>query len=147
MSASIMGDKGHLRIIMDGREIAWFEQVRFDEADESQQFKSFYVGSPKPEVDTQIMGYNGTISGEIKNEAVDDMMQVIRDARQSGAAYPRITLVYTQQYPDGGLAGDASRTTVFTDVHFTSSSSTGGSNEKISKNLSFSAGEKRLLEE
>ena len=145
MSASIRGDKGHVRIIKNGQEVAWFEITSVDDADESQHVKSHYVGRKRPETDVFEMGYNGTITGEVKNEVVDALMEEVRVARKSGVAIPQIAIMVYMEYPDGAINGQAGRTTIFTDVQFTSSGHLGGATEKVTKTLQFSAADKKLI--
>lgn len=145
MSSSVRGDKSHIRILKNGKTVEWFEITSFDEADESQPHKSFYVGERKPEVDIFEMGYGGTINGEIKNEVVDALMQEVRTARNSGVGIPEISVQIYQRYPDGAMNGQAGRTTIFTDVQFISSGHIGGASEKTTKSLTFTAGDKILV--
>ena len=74
MSSSIRGDKNHVRIYKDGQPVAWFEITNIDENEDSQNTESYYCGEKVGETDTLMMGWSGTITGEVKNEAVDQLI-------------------------------------------------------------------------
>ena len=145
MASSVRGDKSHVRIIKNGQTVEWFEITSFDDSDESQHHKSYYVGERKPETDVFEMGYGGTINGEVKNEVIEELMQEVRIARNRGFGIPQINLQIYQRYNDGALNGQEGRTIVFTDVQFTSSGHIGGAAEKTTKTLTFTASDKILM--
>ena len=62
MSASIRGDKGHVRILRDGAVVAISEITDIDFSENSQEHESYYVGQSKPETDVLTMGWNGSFS-------------------------------------------------------------------------------------
>lgn len=153
MSTSIRGDKGSIRILKNGQPVPILEIVSIDFAEESQQTKTYYCGRRDPETDVLPMGWNGSLTVEVKNDALDALMQEIDEARRAGVASPAIAILIYEAYPDGtsgsgqlGLAeNEDGRATIFTDVQLTySNRRQGGVQEKIMKTLSFSASRKIL---
>ena len=147
MSASIRGDKNHVRIIKDGQQIAWLEMTRIDASEDSQNTESYYCGKKEPETDTLMMGFSGQIVGEVKNQAVDLLIHEIRTARKSGVALPQVSIIEYEEYPDGGVNGEPGQTFLYTDVQFIFSpgKSAGGANEKVTKGLSFKSSDRRPI--
>ena len=140
MSASIRGDKQHIRILKDGEQVALFTVTGFDHSEDSQNIESYYAGQREPETDTLMMGFSGSMTTEVKNEVVEALIQEIRDARKSGSALPQVQIVVSEIYPDGSLNGNPGASFLFTDVQLIySSRRAGGANEKIVKTLSFKA--------
>ena len=146
MSTSIRGDKGHVRLLINGQPVGWFEIINIDEAEDSQNTETYYCGRKEPETDTLMMGWSGSITGEVKNDAVDLVIQRIRDARKAGVALPQVSMIVYEEYPDGSTGGAAGATFLYTDVQLTyASRRAGGMQEKIQKVLNFKAADRRVL--
>jgi len=140
MSASIRGDKGHVRIVRNGQQIAWFEVTGLDSQEDTQLTESYYCGSKNPESDGLMMGWSGSVTGEVKNNAVESLIMEIRQARKSGVALPQVNIIYHEEYPDGGVDGGNGATYLFTDVQLTyGGRRAAGAPEKITKTLNFKA--------
>ena len=144
MAASIRGDKNHVRILKNGEQVAWFEITNVDSSEDSQNIESYFCGQREPETDTLMMGYSGTIQGEVKNDAVDQLIQEIRDARKSGVALPSVQLLIHEEY--GDEAGTPATTFLYTDVQLTYGSHRfAGMQEKVQKTLNFKASDRRII--
>ena len=140
MSASIRGDKGHVRIIKNGEQVAWFEVTGLNSQEDTQLTESHYCGSKKPETDALMMGWSGTINGEVKNDAVEQLILEIRQARRSGVGLPQVNILYHEEYPDGALDGSNGKTFLFTDAELVyGGRNAAGAPDKITKSLNFKA--------
>ena len=148
MSASIRGDKGHLRILENGSIVNVFTITRFSAREDSQMHESYYLGQKDPETDKNQMGWSGSINTEVKNAELDLLIQRINDAHANGVAPPQVVLVLVEEFPpQPGNIGPSRASHIFTDTQLIyEDHSVAGVQEKVVKSLSFKARRKRVEE-
>lgn len=132
--ASIRGDKSNVRILSNGQAVAWFEITNFDFQEQTQIHKSYFVGNSKPETDKDHMGWSGNIVGEVKNDALDRLIEESNRADRAGVNTPDITIFYNERYPDGSI-----KTWLFSGCRLQMSRNQAGVNSKTQKSITFEA--------
>lgn len=146
MSASIRGDKSHVRIIRNGQPELIYSITGMDVTENSQTIQSYYAGQTQSETDVLMMGFSGSIQVEVKNDGIDVLIDAVRAARNSGSAVPQVTITVYEEYPDGALDGSTGKGFLYTDVQLTlGGSRLGGATEKLTKSLNFTCSDKVLI--
>lgn len=140
MAASIRGHQGSFKIFQDGELKNIINITKVDINQKSDFSQSMYVGQPVPEGDQAIMGWEGSIDCEVKDDAIDLFIDALVTNNLNGIGVSDYTFVSTENYADGRSASY-----VYFDCQFKMSKSQGGLNEKMTKKLDFqSSGRIRL---
>lgn len=132
MGASIRGHQGQFKVFQDGQLQNIVNITKVDINQKSDFSQSMYVGNPIPEGDQTIMGWEGSIDLEVKDDEVDQFIDALVTNNLNGIGVSDYTFISTENYPDG-----RSSSYVYFDCQFKMSKSNGGMNEKITKKLDF----------
>lgn len=134
MAASIRGHLGQFKIFQDGNLQNIVNITKVDINQKSDFSQSMYVGNPVPEGDQTIMGWEGSIDLEVKDDAVDAFIDALVTNNLNGIGVSDYTFISTENYADG-------RTTsyVYFDCQFKMSKSQEGLQSKMTKKLDFQA--------
>jgi hypothetical protein len=132
MSASIRGHQGQIKFFQDGGDakIASITSVSIQQ--DSTFTRAMYVGAPVPEGDQSFEGWSGNIDCEVKDDAIDKLIDALVTNNLAGIGVSDYTLVTTELYADG-----QSSNYVYFDVQFKMSKNQGGLNTKMTKKLDF----------
>jgi len=131
---SIRGHQGRIKVFKNGQEAGIINLTRFEVAQDSSFIKSFYVGQPIPEGDQSIEGWSGSIDSEVKDDAVDALIDALINSNLAGIGVDEVTMILDEFYGNGQIASY-----VYSDMQFKMSKSNPGQNEKITKRLDFQA--------
>ena len=134
MSASIRGHQGQFKIFQDGALQNIVNITKVDINQKSDFSQAMYVGSPVPEGDQTIMGFEGSLDLEVKDDAVDAFIDALITKNLNGIGVSDYTFISTENYADG-----TTKSYVYFDVQWKMSKRQAGLNEKVTKKLDFQA--------
>lgn len=134
MAAAIKGHQAAIKVFRNGQQLALVPVTKFNVNQDSSFNRTFYVGNAVGEGDQSIEGWSGSIDAEVKNAAIDDLIDAIVTGNQNGLAVDEVTIVDVEFYADG-----SSSTYVYSDIQLKMGKSVGGLNEKMTKKLDFQA--------
>lgn len=134
MAAAIKGHQTALKIFRNGQQVANIPITKFSVNQDASFSRAFYVGNPIGEGDQSIEGWSGSIDAEVKNAAIDDLIDAVVTGNQNGLGVEEVTIVDVEFYTDG-----TSSTYVYSDIQLKMGKSAGGLNEKVTKKLDFQA--------
>jgi hypothetical protein len=137
---AIRGHQASLKLFKNGQPAGIVNVTSFDINQDSDFSRAFYVGNKMGEGDQSVLGWSGSIDCEVKDNAVDEMIDSIIAGNQAGIGVDEITLVTEEQYPNG-----TSASYVYYDMQLKMSKKTGGMNEKVTKRLDFQASGRQIL--
>lgn len=132
--ASIRGHQGKLRLFKNGQPTGIADITAFEINQDSDFMRSNYVGNKIPEGDQAMLGWSGSVDCEVKDAAIDDLIDSVISGNQAGVGVDEISILATEEYPDGQL-----QSYVYFDVQLRMSKRSGGLNEKQTKRLDFQA--------
>ncbi len=130
--ASIRGHQTRLDLTQDGRPVVIDTITNFSMNQDANFSKSFYVGAAVPEGDTSYEGYSGTFDMEVKNAIIESFLDAMVANNLAGIGVSDYVLLDTESYPDGSTV-----TYAYYDGQFSLNKTSGGSNEKVTKSVSF----------
>lgn len=130
--ASIRGHQTRLDLTQDGAPVPIDTITNFSLNQDANFSKSFYVGAAIPEGDTSYEGFSGTFDMEVKNKTIEEYFDAMIANNLAGIGVSDYVLLDTEFFPDG-----SSTTYAYYDGQFSMSKTAGGSNEKVTKSISF----------
>ena len=131
---SIRGHQGRIKIFRNGQNTGIVHITRFEVSQESQFSRSFYVGAPVGEGDQTQDGWAGSIDCEVKDPAIDDLIDAMIGGNLAGIGVDEVTVILDEFYGSGQV-----RSYVYADMQFKMSKTNPGQTEKITKRLDFQA--------
>ena len=134
MSASIRGHNTSIKFLKNGQQVGFANVTKFDVNQDSSFMRSNYVGQALPEGDQSQDGWSGSMDTEVKDAAIDDLIDALVTQNLSGIGVDEVNIVDTERYADG-----TQRSYVYIDVQAKMSKSQAGSNAKVTKRLDFQA--------
>lgn len=134
MTASIRGHQTQVKLFNNGSQINLLTVTRFEANQDSSMSRSFYVGNPVGEGDQTIEGWSGSLECEVKDAAVDQLVDAIVTQNLAGVGATEFTIVDTEFYTNG-----TQQSYVYSDVQMMMSKSQSGLNEKVTKRLQWQA--------
>lgn len=134
MSGPIRGHNNTLKVFKNGKELGIVNLTKWDVNQDSTFSRSFYVGQSVPEGDQSFEGWSGSFDAEVKDSAIDDMIDELVTDNQNGVGVADYSLVHSELYLDG-----TGTTHVYYNCQFKMGKSVGGLNEKVTKKLDFQA--------
>jgi len=140
MSASIRGHQGTFKIFQDGALANIVNITKVDVNQKSEFSQSNYVGNAVPEGDQAIMGWEGSIDCEVKDDEIDKFIDALVLNNLNGIGVSDYTFITTENYADGRTASY-----VYYDCQFKMSRSQGGLQEKMTKKMDFQASGRQRL--
>jgi hypothetical protein len=132
MSASIRGHQGQFKIFQDGALQNIVNITKVDINQKSDFIQSNYVGNPVPEGDQTIMGFEGSVDLEVKDDVVDTFIDALITNNLNGIGVSDYTFISTENYADGRTSSY-----VYFDCQFKMSKSQEGLQSKMTKKLDF----------
>lgn len=132
MAASIRGHQGQFKIFQDGEITNIIHITKVDINQKSDFSQTMYVGAPVPEGDQTIMGFEGSIDLEVKDDSVDTFIDALITNNLNGIGVSDYTFISTENYADGRTSSY-----VHYDCQFKMSKSQEGLQSKITKKLDF----------
>lgn len=132
--ASIRGHQGSIKFFQDGELLNVANLTNVDINQDSTFMRSRYVGQPIPEGDQSCDGWSGTMDAEVKDAAIDDLIDALVLGNLNGIGVPSFTFTATENYPDG-----STRSYVYFDCQFKMAKNQKGQNDKMTKRLEFQA--------
>lgn len=134
MGASIRGQMGSVKFFKNGGNQQIVNITKFDANQDSTFIRTNYVGKAVPEGDQSIEGWSGSFDLEVKDAAVDDMIDALVNDNLAGVGVGSYSLQQTEKYANGTQAIWA-----YFDCQFKMGRSQGGQNEKVTKKIDFQA--------
>ena len=134
MASSIRGHQGQFKIFQDGSLQNIVNITKVDINQKSDFVQSMYVGSPVPEGDQTIMGWEGSIDLVVKDSEVDTFIDALVTNNLNGIGVSDYTFISTENYADG-----RSTSYVYFDCQFKMSKSQEGLQSKMTKKIDFQA--------
>ena len=140
MGASIRGHQGQFKIFQDGQLKNIVNITKVDINQKSDFMQSNYVGNPVPEGDQTIMGWEGSVDLEVKDDEVDLFIDALVQNNLNGIGVSDYTFISTENYADGRTSSY-----VYFDCQFKMSKSQEGLQSKMTKKLDFQASGRQKL--
>lgn len=137
---SIRGHQGKLKLFKNGTPANILNIVSYDVSQDSDFSRAFYVGNKIGEGDQSILGWSGSMELEIKDSAVDELIDSLISGNLEGIGVDEVTMIAEEQYPDGQITAY-----VYYDMQLKMSKKSGGMNEKQTKRLDFQASGRTIL--
>ena len=140
MSASIRGHQGQMKIFQDGQLKNIVNITKVDINQKSDFMQSNYVGNPIPEGDQTIMGWEGSVDCEVKDDEIDLFIDALVQNNLNGIGVSDYTFISTENYADGRTSSY-----VYYDCQFKMSKSQEGLQSKMTKKLDFQCSGRQKL--
>lgn len=134
MSASLRGHQGQVKFFKNGKEVLLAAITKVDANQDSTFSRAHYVGQRIPEGDQAIDGWSGSVDMEVKDSALDDMIDELVTDNQNGIGVADYTMVISENYGDGQTSSH-----VYYDLQLKMSKTMAGLNDKMTKKLDFQA--------
>lgn len=132
--ASIRGNRGSIKLFKNGADVKLLNVTNFEVNQDSDFIRSNYVGSSVPEGDQAQQGWSGSLDIEVKDSAVDDVIDAVVNNNLAGVGADEFSLLLSEEYPNGGRSDY-----VYSDIQLKMSKRNPGQTEKITKRLDFQA--------
>ncbi len=137
---SIRGHQGKIAFFQDGAQVDLVNLTSVDITQESTFMRSKYVGSPEPEGDQAMDGWTGSVDAEVKDSAIDDLIDALTTNNLNGIGISDYSFVSTELYGNG-----TTKSWVYYDCQFKMSKKQEGLQSKITKKLDFQASGRKPL--
>lgn len=131
---SIRGHKGQFKLFENGQLSNIVDITSVSVSQDSSFSRTMYVGRALPEGDQSIEGWSGSIDLEVKDAAVDDLIDALVTNNLNGIGVSDYTFLSIEEYSDGSR-----RSYVYFDVQWKMSKTNGGLTDKITKSMEFQA--------
>jgi len=131
---SIRGHKGQFKLFENGQLSNIVDITSVSVSQDSSFSRTMYVGRALPEGDQSIEGWSGSIDLEVKDAAVDDLIDALVTNKLNGIGVSDYTFLSIEEYSDGSR-----RSYVYFDVQWKMSKTNGGLTDKITKSMEFQA--------
>ena len=134
VNPSIRGHKGQFKLFENGQLSNIVDITSVSVSQDSSFSRTMYVGRALPEGDQSIEGWSGSIDLEVKDAAVDDLIDALVTNNLNGIGVSDYTFLSIEEYSDGSR-----RSYVYFDVQWKMSKTNGGLTDKITKSMEFQA--------
>lgn len=131
---SIRGHKGQFKLFENGQLSNIVDITSVSVSMDSSFQRTMYVGRPLSEGDQSIEGWSGSIDLEVKDAAVDELIDALITNNLNGIGVSDYTFLTVEEYGDGTRASY-----VYFDVQWKMSKSQSGLSDKMTKSMEFQA--------
>lgn len=131
---SIRGHRGQIKLFRNGALLPIIDIVSAEVNQDSTFQRTNYAGRPLPEGDQAIEGWSGSMDLEVKDAAVDELIDALVTDNLNGIGVGDHSVLLNEQYSNGQIVSY-----VYFDVQFKMSKRQAGLTEKMTKRLDFQA--------